>query len=90
MPNGNSPREEAAQTPAPATSKRGPGREVRAVLLRVKIGPECPETNQSELIRASKPDCGISTTRKALRHPQAHHRTKGRTELAGLQTVPLQ
>ena len=66
MPNGNSPREEAAQTPAPATSKRGLGREVRAALLRVRTGPECPEGNLSELTWARKPDCGIATTRKSL------------------------
>ena len=62
MPNGNSPREEAAQTPAPATSKRGPGREARAALLRVRTGPECPDSNLRELTWASKPDCGIATT----------------------------
>ena len=33
-----------------------------AALLRVRIGAECPEDNQSELIWASKPDCGIATT----------------------------
>ena len=36
---------EAAQMPASATSKWGLGREVRASLLRVRIGPECPEDN---------------------------------------------
>ena len=66
MPDGNSPSGEAAQTPAPETSKRGLGREVRAALLRVRTGPECPEGNLRELIWASKPDCGIATTRKAL------------------------
>ena len=35
-PNSNSPSGEAAKTPAPATSKWGLGREVRAALLRVK------------------------------------------------------
>ena len=50
----------------PATSKQGLGREARAALLRVRIGPECPEANQSELIWASKPDCGIATMLKAL------------------------
>ena len=62
MPKGNSPREEAVQTPAFTTSKQGLGREARAALLRVRIGPECPEGNQSELTWASKPDCGIATT----------------------------
>ena len=55
-----------AQTPASATSKRGLGREARAVLLRVRTGPECPEDNLRELTWASKPDCGIATRRKAL------------------------
>ena len=43
------PSGEAAQTPASATSKWGLGREVRAALLRVRIGPECPESNLTEL-----------------------------------------
>ena len=66
MPDGNSPSGEAAQTPAPETSKRGLGREVRAALLRVRTGPECPEGNLRELTWDSKPDCGITTRRKAL------------------------
>ena len=37
------PREEVSQTLASATSKRGLNREVRAALLRVKTGPECPK-----------------------------------------------
>ena len=43
MPNGNSPSGEAAQMPAPATSKWGWGMEARAAMLRVRTGPECPE-----------------------------------------------
>ena len=66
MPNSNSPGREAAQTPAPATSKRGLGREAWAALLRVRARPECPEGNLRELTWASKPDCSIATTRKAL------------------------
>ena len=66
MPNGNSPSREAAQTPAPATSKWGLGREARATLLRVRTGPECPEGNLRKLTWASKLDCEIATTRKAL------------------------
>ena len=66
MPNGNSPSREAAQTPAPTTSKQGLGREAWAELLRVRTGPECPEGNLRELTWANKPDCGIATTRKAL------------------------
>ena len=88
-PNGNSPSGEAAQTLAPATSMWGLGREARAALLRVRIGPECPEANQSELIWASKTDCGISTTRKALRHRQAHAKNKGLNRTSWLQTIPL-
>ena len=66
MPDGNSPSEEAAQTPEPATSKWGLGREAWAALLRVRTGSECPEGNLRELTWASKPGCGITTTRKAL------------------------
>ena len=66
MTNGNSPIGEATQTSAFATSKQGLGREARAALLRVRTGPECPKGNLRELTWASKPDCGIDTTRKAL------------------------
>ena len=60
------PSREAAQTPASTTSKWGLGREARAALLRVRTGPECPEGNLRELTWASKPDCGIAITQKAL------------------------
>ena len=66
MPNGNSPSGEAAQMPAPTTSKQELGREARAALLRVRTGPECPEGNLRELTCTSKSVCGIGTTRKAL------------------------
>ena len=66
MPNTDSPSREAAEMPVSATSKRGLGREARAALLRVRTRPECPEGNLRELTWASKPDCGIATTRKAL------------------------
>ena len=66
MPNGNSPSGEAAQTPAPTTSKQGLSREAQAALLRVRTRHECPEDNLRELTWTSKPDCGIATTRKAL------------------------
>ena len=66
MPNSNSPSREAAQMPTPATSKWELGREAWAALLRVRIWPECPKGNLSELAWASKPDCGIATMRKAL------------------------
>ena len=62
MTKGNSPSGEAAQMPAPASSKRGLDREAWAALLRVKTGPECPEGNLKELTWASKPDCGIVAT----------------------------
>ena len=62
MPSGNSPSGEAAQTPAPAISKQGLGREALAALPRVRIWPECPEHNLSKLTWASKPDCEIATT----------------------------
>ena len=66
MLSGSSPSGEAAQMPAPTTSKWGLGREARAALFRVRIRPEFPKANQSELIWASKLDCGIATTQKAL------------------------
>ena len=91
-PNSNSPSGEAAQMPAPSTSKRGLGREAQAASLRVRIWPEYPERYLSELIWASKPDCGISTTWKAspnLRHRQAHAWNKGLNRDSGLQTIRL-
>ena len=66
MCNGTSPSREAAQMPASATSKQGLGREARAALLRVRTRPESPEGNLRELTWDSKPDGGITTTRKAL------------------------
>ena len=39
------PTGEVAQTLALATSKWALNREVRAALLRVRTGPECPEGN---------------------------------------------
>ena len=44
----------------------GLDREARAALLRVRMGPECPEGNLRELTWASKPDSGIATTSEAL------------------------
>ena len=41
--------QEAVQTLASTTTKRGPDREVRAGLPRVRTGPECPEGNLREL-----------------------------------------
>ena len=78
MPNSNSPSGEAVQMPAFAISKWGLGREAQAALLRVRTGPECPEDNLRELTRDSKPDCGITTMRKALTQDTARpaHRTK--------------
>ena len=91
----NSPSGEAAQTPAHGISKRGLGREVLAwaAWLRVRIWPKYPEPYLSEIIWASKPDCGISTMRKAspnLRHRQAHAQNKGLNRDSRLQTFPLQ
>ena len=47
MSKGNSPSGEAAQMPAPATSKQGLDKEAQAALLRVRTWPECPEGNLS-------------------------------------------
>ena len=60
-----------------------------AALLIVRTGPECPEANQSKLIWASKPDCGIATTQKALRHRQDRAQNKGLNRISWLQTIPL-
>jgi len=52
----------------------GQGGAAWAVSLRVRIWPEYPEHYLSKIIWARKPECGISTTRKAspnLRHHQA-------------------
>ena len=58
-------------------------------MLTVRIRSECPEANQSELIWASKPDCGIATMGKALRHRQALAQNKGWNKTSWLQTFPL-
>ena len=71
----------------PTTSKWGLGMEARAALLRVKTRHECPEDNHSELIWASKANCGIATTRKALRHRQARAQNKGLNRSSQLQTT---
>ena len=79
--------------PAHATSKWGLDREVGAALLRVRIWPEYPKCYLSEIIWASKPDCGISTTRKAstnLRYRWACAQNKGLNRDSWLQTIPLQ
>ena len=92
MPSGNSPSGEAAQTPAPATSKQGLGREACTALLRVRTRPECPEDNLSEITWASKLHCGIAATRKAspnLRHCQDRAQNKGWNRISQLQTIPL-
>ena len=75
--------------PAPATSKQGLGREAWAASLVVGIWPECPERYLGELIWASKPDCGIATTWKALRHCQALSQNKRQNRTSWLQTIPL-
>ena len=77
------------QTPAPTTSKQGLDREVWAALIRVRIRPECPEHYLSKLTWASKPDCGIATTQKALRHRQARTQNKGLKITSQLKTIPL-
>ena len=48
------------------TSKRGLDREAWAALLRVRTGPESPESNLRELTRDSNPDCGIAIPGKVL------------------------
>ena len=63
-----------------------------AASLRLRIWPEYHERYLSEIIWASKPDCGISTTQKAspnLRHHQARAQNKGLNRDSRLQTIPL-
>ena len=73
----------------------GQGGVARAASLSknaVRIWPEYPERYLSEIIWASKPDYGISTTRKAspnLRHCQARTQNKGLNRDSRLQTIPL-
>ena len=43
------PSRKVAQMLVSTNSKRGLNREVRAALLRVRTGPECPEGNLREL-----------------------------------------
>ena len=86
------PAEKQHRNNGPTTSKQGLGREVQAALLRVRIWPECPKCNLSKLTWASKPDCGIITTRKAspnLRHRQARTQNKGLNRDSRLQTIPF-
>ena len=76
--------------PAPATSKRGLGREARAAVLRVRPRPECPEGNLSALTWASKADCGIATAKSPnLRHHQELAQNKGLNRASLLQTIAL-
>ena len=91
MPNGISLSGEAAQTLAPATSKRGLIREAQAALLRVRTELECPEGNLRELTWASKRDLWDSYHVKSpnLRHCQACAQNKGLNRDSQLQTIPL-
>ena len=66
----------------PTEKQRGLSREAQAALLGVRTRPECPEGNLRELTWASKPDCEITTMRKALRHRQARSQNKGLTRAA--------
>jgi len=91
VPNSISPSGEAAQTLAPATSKRGLSREARAALLRVRIEPECPEGNLRELTWASKTRLWDSYHVKSpnLRHRQACSQNKDLNRASPLKTIPL-
>ena len=65
---------------------------MRAASLRVRIWPEYPERYLREIIWASKPDCGISTMRKAspnLRHHQARAWNKGLNRELAADLPPL-
>ena len=69
------PSREAVQTPESTTSKQGLGREVRAALLRVRTGPECPEgTNLGSQTRLWD---SYNANSPYLRHRQASSQNKG-------------
>ena len=90
MPSGNSPRGEAAQSPASTTSKQGLGREARAALLRVRTGPECPEGNQgTNLGWQTRLWDSYHANCPNLRHHQARSQNKGLNRASQLQTIPL-
>ena len=90
MPKGNFPSGETVQTPAPATSKRGLGREARAALLRVRTGPECPEGNQgTNLGWQTRLWDSYHAKCPNLRHHQARSQNKGLNRASQLQTIPL-
>ena len=55
---------EVAQMLMSTTSKRGLNRDVRAALLRVRTGPECPEGSLRELMWDSNPNHGIAREEK--------------------------
>ena len=55
-----------AQMLASPASKPGRDKEEQPAFLTIRTRPECPEGNLRELTWASKPDCGIATTQKAL------------------------
>ena len=82
------PSREAVQTPVPATSKWGLGREVQAALLRVRTRPECPRGQSEGTYWDSKPDCGIATSSPNLRHHQACSQNKVLSRASWLQTSP--
>ena len=76
----------------PLASRGWAGRCGRAASLRIRIWLEYPECYLSEIIWASKPDCGISTMQKVspnLRHRKARARNKGLNRDSWLQTFPL-
>ena len=76
----------------PLSSGGWAGRRGAAASLRIRIWPEYPDRYLREIIWASKPDCGISTRRKAspnLRHCQTRARNKGLNRDGWLQTIPL-
>ena len=83
------PSGEIAQTLASATSKWGLNKEAQPALLRVRTGPECPESNLRALTWDSYPNCGTAREKKRererenfppkssnLRHCRPSHRTK--------------
>ena len=75
----------------PLASRGWAGRRGAGCIAR--IWTEYPKRYLSEIIWASKPDCGLCIMRKAspnLRHHQARTQNEGLNRDSQLQTIPLQ
>ena len=53
-------------------------------MLRVRIGPECPEDNRRELLWVTNLNCGIAREREKINRPE---HTAGRSQNKGSEQV---